>query len=355
MKSFIRKKIIIGKKAFSLIELSVAIVILSIVVAGMLSVSTNAVINDKAKKTKDNIDLIYSALGVYLLKNGSMPCPAPITSVKSTDADYGYSTGNSGLCANQDGVYSHQNSVYGMVPIKNLGLPSDVAEDGFGNKFGYLIYNKFTSVSLFGISSSNAQGIDIKNQDTSLVASTELAMFAIISYGANKYGAFNANSATQNSTSTLAAEQTNYPTSLDNLPVSPLPNTATFSNSTTNQITINASSATTSSVFDDIVFFKTRNDMVRDFNALFLIKCPVVTASAVDANAVSFGGTYFAWTKSSGTYVYGGEYGEAATSNTECPTGWKKTVKWPTRRCGAFGQWEAGGTNPSRIAAPCTQ
>ncbi len=350
MKSFIRKKIIIGKKAFSLIELSVAIVILSIVVAGMLSVSTNAVINDKAKKTKDNIDLIYSALGVYLLKNGAMPCPAPITSVKSTDANYGYSTGDSGLCANQDGVYSHQNSVYGMVPIKNLDLPSDVAEDGFGNKFGYLIYNKFiynktTSVSLFGISSSNAQGIDIKNQDTSLVASTELAMFAIISYGANKYGAFNANSATQNSASTLAAEQTNYPT----LNI----NTATFSNSAANKITINASSATTS--FDDIVFFKTRNDMVRDFNALFLIKCPVVTASAADANAVSFGGTYFAWTKSSGIYEYGGEYGEAATSNTECPTGWKKTVGSPTRRCGAFGQWEAGGASSSSIAAPCTQ
>jgi hypothetical protein len=280
-----------------------------------------------------------------------MPCPAPITSVKSTDADYGYSTGDSGLCANQDGVYSHQNSVYGMVPIKNLGLPSDVAEDGFGNKFGYLIYNKFTSTSLFGISSSNAQGIDIKNKDTSLVASTELAMFAIISYGANKYGAFNANSGSQNSASTLAAEQANYPTNLTDASV----NTAAFSTSTTDKITINASSATTSSVFDDIVFYKTRNDMVRDFNALFLIKCPVVAASAGDANFVSFGGTYFAWTKSSGTYVYGGEYGEAATSNTECPTGWKKTVKWPTRRCGAFGQWEAGGINPSSIAAPCTQ
>ncbi len=346
MKRVIRKKIIIGKKAFSLIELSVAIVILSIVVAGILSVTTNAVTNDKTKKSKDNIDLIYSALGVYLLKNGSMPCPAPITSVKSTDADYGYSTGNSGLCTNQDGVYSHQNSVYGMVPIKNLGLPSDVAEDGFGNKFGYLIYKDFTDSSLFGTSSSNARGIDIKNNTTSLVASTELAMFAIISYGANRYGAFNANSATQNSASSDSNEIANYA-------VPETGKTATFSNSTANQIIINASSATTSSVFDDIVFFKTRNDMVRDFNALFLIKCPVVTASAGDVNAVYFGTTYFAWTKSSG--IYGGQYGEAATSNTECPNGWKKTVKWPTRRCGAFGQWEAGGVSSSSIAAPCTQ
>lgn len=347
MKSFIRKKIIIGKKAFSLIELSVAIVVLSIVVAGMLSVSTNAVINDKTKKSKDNIDLIYSALGTYLLKNGAMPCPAPITSARSTDVNYGYATGSSGICADQDGVYSHQNSVYGMVPVKNLGLASDVAEDGFGNKFGYLIYKDFTSSS-FGTASSNARGIDIKNNTTSLVASTELAMFAIISYGANKYGAFNANSGSQNSASTLAAEQANYPTNLTDESV----NTAAFSTSTTDKITINASSATTSSVFDDIVFFKTRNDMVRDFNALFLIKCPVVPDSA-GANSVTFGGTYFAWSNGAGTY--GGEYGEAATSSTECPTGWKTTVKWPTRRCGAFGQWEAGGTNPTNIAAPCTQ
>lgn len=355
MKNSVCKKNIISKKAFSLIELSVVIVVLAIVVTGLLSISINAAVNDKTKKSKDNIDQIYKAMGAYLLKNNHLPCPAPITSVKSTAVLYGKASGTAGTCADEDGVYSHQNLVYGMVPIRDLEIPKQLAEDGFGNKFGYLVYKEFTDTALFGTASSNARGIDVKNNTTSLVASTELAMFAIISYGANKYGAFNANSATQNSASTLAAEQANYPTSLDNSPVSPSPNTATFSTSTTNKITLNASSTTTSSVFDDIVFFKTRNDMVRDFDGFFLIKCPAVPASA-GSNAVSYYNAtpiYMSWTS-------GGSYGQIVLSDIECPTGWKTTVKYPGRRCGAFGQWEVGGAydgtgDPTSIAIPCTQ
>lgn len=348
MKNSVCKKNIISKKAFSLIELSVVIVVLAIVVTGLLSISINAATNDKTKKSKDNIDQIYKAMGSYLLKNNRLPCPAPITSVKSTDVSYGKTLGTAGNCADVDGVYSFQNLVYGMVPIGDLGIPNQLAEDGFGNKFGYLVYQEFTDSALFGTASSNARGIDVKNNTVSLVAANELAMFAIISYGANKYGAFNANSATQNSESTLTAEKANYPTNLNNSPVSPLPNTATFSTYTTNKITLNASSANASTVFDDMVFFKTRNDMVRDFDGLFLIKCPAVLPSA-GSDAVSYNAAYMSWKI--------GGYGQIVLSEIECPTGWKGTVKYPGRRCGEFGKWEAGGVNPGRtgIAIPCTQ
>ncbi|MBU6339194.1 MAG: prepilin-type N-terminal cleavage/methylation domain-containing protein [Rickettsiales bacterium] len=363
MKNFINK-IFVPKKAFSLIELSVVIVILSIVVSGLLSIATNSAINDKIKKTNDNIDKIYQAMGTYLLSSGHLPCPASITAIKSSDADYG-NQGNSGTCTNLSGVYNLKlanggattNFVYGMVPIRDLGLPNEVAEDGFGSKLGYIVYRDYTSSNTFS-SVSTSTGIQVKKNSTPLLDSSNLAMFAIISYGPNKSGAFAVDSATKNTEPSDNDQKDNSPYNLNSAPTIYSDNSATATS-----IVLRASSSDTTTTFDDTIFFKSRDDMVKDFSAFSLIPCPAVAANSSDANYVRYGTSqYIAWSN-------GGRYGQnvvadnfSVGSNTPCPTGWLGTVKYPARKCGALGVWEAsggviydGGIDPSPIAIPCTQ
>lgn len=319
----------------------------------MLSVSVSSAVNDKSEVTRDNIDEIYRALGTYLLQNGVLPCPAPATALKSTASDYGDPTGTSGTCYDEDGVYEHNNFAYGMVPIQDLGLSSEFAEDGYGNKFGYLVYKEFTTSSTFG-PASYTSGIDVENKTVSLLDSGELAVFAIISHGANKSGAFNANSATQNalSTDTSNSEKANYPTQTGAVQITSPTDTITFLESTLSPdtITLQAASSDTSTVFDDVIFFKSRNDLVRDFNAFHLIRCPAIpgdTSGNPDYH-ILYDTTYMEFDS--------GRYNQITVSTTDCPTDWTTTVTNPGRRCGAFGVWELPSAHDGvGIAIPCTE
>jgi prepilin-type N-terminal cleavage/methylation domain-containing protein len=347
-------KFFISKKAFSLIELSVVIIILSIVISGMLSISINSAFNNKIKKTNDNIAAIYKAMGVYLLNNSQLPCPSSLKEIKYGTGSNIYGSApsgqTSGTCANVDGVYNLQlasdstvtNFVYGMVPVRDLGLPNDIAEDGFGSKFSYIIHKNYTSSSLFSSVVVSTTGIEVKKNVAS-TNSDNLGMFAIISHGQNRNGAFSAVSTTKNSEPSNNDEKDNSPYSL----TSSSPYNATiYSDNLTSaiKIVLRSSSSDSTTTFDDILFVKSRNDMVKDFNAFHLIPCPAITAGYSDF--VKYGTTEMLWSQA--------KYNSIAISTTDCPSGWKKTVKNPGRRCGTLGNWETG-TDPSTIAIPCTQ
>ena len=128
------------KKAFSLIELSIVIIIISILISGILSSSITSINNAKIRNTRDRMAQIYQALGQYLVVNKRLPCPASIILLKS-DADYGKEVGTDGSCSGT-GIYqssSNANLVYGMVPIRALGLVNEMGEDGFESKIAYII------------------------------------------------------------------------------------------------------------------------------------------------------------------------------------------------------------------------
>ncbi len=330
MKFLFLKKV--NKKAFSLIELSIVIVVISILLSGALSIVTTTSNKAKVKTTNNNIDEIYKALKVYLLANKALPCPASITAVKSTNTNYGKISGTQVNCS-ESGVYgstTNSNIVYGMVPVKDLGLSSDVAEDGFGSKFAYVVDKRFTisGSSGFGANSNNSGLIKVEEiTSTGIVQNNTMeAIFLIISYGANKSGAFNANSSSQNSASTDAYEIVNgiVPTGAT---------TATMGdNSAPYRI---YSQVERSDVFDDVILYKTRNMLVIEANAFDLIKCP-------SGKTESLYGSTITWSKE-------GKYGEVVVASTECPPGYRATVKYPTKRCNTFGQWQDG------VVDPCTK
>jgi prepilin-type N-terminal cleavage/methylation domain-containing protein len=374
------------KSAFSLIELSIVILIASILITGVLSMSNNNSGGLKTKITEDRIKEIYKALGNYLLINHHLPCPAALNIAKGS-AGYGIEKRQAinplattysspchikGTSSSNPGVYSgslSQNQKYtafGAIPVATLGLPSDMAEDGFGSKFTYIVsaigYENDGYPSTAPCSSNNSSdylgqrscasgtyyvpnfgyhnysGINNLATENDLISIFEKqsntiidnAIFTIISYGANKYGAFNASSATQNGTaSTDLDEQQNYISSVAFNSSDSLYHGMYAQNSSYPTKNIITATSLSSDVFDDVVFYKTKMDVIADFKAMFLVPCVSISPS-------TYPDAY---------------YGQMSYRNTFCDN--PSTAK-PYKKCEAFGAWtnETGCANYS--LAHCT-
>jgi prepilin-type N-terminal cleavage/methylation domain-containing protein len=246
------------KKAFSLIELSIAIMVISILIVGFLNVSSGKGGNNKVKITKDRIDVIYKSLGEFVLKNKRLPCPASIKAIKTSDVNYGIEGTAAGTCTAGTGVYlstatNATRMVYGMVPTKTLGLSSDYGEDDFGNKIAYIVDKDYTSSTTFA--SANTVIIGQKYVNGALTTDVGNAIYVLVSYGANQSGAFSAKTSNQNAASSDVDEMYNYPTNFNDTA-----KTANFS-----QILVKSTERST--VFDDIVHYRNRDDFLKDNNA----------------------------------------------------------------------------------------
>lgn len=338
--NFTKKKL----KAFSLIELSIVILIISILLTGTISISNSSINNKKIAQTKEKMAAIYKAMGIYLAKNGKLPCPAKINLTKS-NSDYGVAVTscNTTPAANQGYWRTAETNMgddfdifYGMVPTTTLNLPMEYAEDAFGTKLSYFILSGFTQENYFGtgintlktyiheISGTTPPRLTIKDDDQNV---NEDAMFVIVSHGANKLGGWNSNSTTQNTLSTDIAEARNQISYLDY-----------YYDGRANMSEILSFSNNNSEEFDDIIFYKTRDEMTYDFNLLGLVHCDEDTSQSI-----TYGSSYsFTWDVSALSNP--ARYGEIVASNsgsTCASASYNAGVARPTKKCGAFGKWEA--------------
>ena len=296
-------------KAFSLIELSIVLLIISILASSALSISTNSIINNKIKVTNDRINQIYKAIGNFLVINGRIPCPASLIKNKINDPNYGKEVG-AGINCIGSGVYQSSNNanlVIGAIPVKELGLATEMGEDGFESKFTYMIDKNFANKSNFGISEHEGIITIIEKMGGTNQISTSDAILAIISHGSNKLGAFSSKTGEQNIRSTDIDEMEN--------------DIGLISGETSNFNNLVISTSNNSDFFDDILFYKTRNQLVQDFSAFNLIPCQATNTTISGFN----------WPLAN--------YGEIAQATTGCSI--NNTIK-PTKRCGFFGIWEEG-------------
>jgi prepilin-type N-terminal cleavage/methylation domain-containing protein len=266
-----KKKFASIQKAYSLIELSIVLVIISTLVAGALTISVDNLKNDQTRLTKERMDKVYKILGSYIRVNKSLPCPASLTKVKSVDSDYGSSVVTSGNCTTASGVTAISTNYFlGAVPTRTLGLPSEYAEDGFGSKIVYFVDKRFTTAATlnaapdFGVTNFSTMANNQLSASPSnlwLIQSnpagsrqnvTLNAVVGMVSAGQNKLGAYNARSSFANPTSSDADEATN-------------------SNGLASTM---ISSSPASNSFDDLVFYKTMKDIIADYpDIMYLVPC----------------------------------------------------------------------------------
>lgn len=267
------------------------------------------------------MDIVYKAFTNFLAINRRLPCPAVITVAKGASG-YGNEAATPGTCASTYVSSTNApNLSYGMVPINALGLDPDMAEDGWGTKFTYVVDKRFTKQSAstsstdgFEISkgtpaevdttSTDLLGIDPQNPSGTSIFSNKNGTLLLISHGANRFNGFNATGIAQNGTG-VTDENANS--------CNPCSTTGTTSY---NRVFIVGSNDAN---YDDIALYKTKSQLVRDAGMEFIM------CSYAEAQTASY-----SWLSTNN-----GAYG----CNT-CSTTLNKQ-----KTCGKYGVWSALSSN----------
>ncbi|MFC1659446.1 hypothetical protein ACFL0U_02670 [Pseudomonadota bacterium] len=320
------KKFFKNSNGLTFMELSIAILLLSIIATATTLFYTSLYESKVVSTTEENLYKIERALNAYLLENGHLPCPAnPTTDVRAFGFGTEETVGGKDTACN--GALSSNDIYYGVVPVKALKLRNKYALDGWGNKISYFVRLDFaTDEATFTTTSYNsATNLEIYSNGTTGTETEANAIYVLVSHGYNGRGAYSDDGgqiefSTKVGESVLdesyLSEETNiYQSSFDSILVQDLYDEN----------------------FDDILLFKTKMDLVYDAGWEG-IGC---LGDEIDDTEYSVNGTDMGWTGATITDI-----GVSLASDTDCsvPSGNyvslnPNTVNTPERVCGPYGQW----------------
>src|SRR5688500_14370425 len=120
-----------ANRGFSLVELSVVVLIIGIIITMGIGTWTANLENQAHAATAQRKLAIKDALTGYLRRNNRLPCP---------DADF---TAFDGLenRATPGNPATACSAAFGILPYVTLGLSRDAVRDGWGNFFSYHVSN----------------------------------------------------------------------------------------------------------------------------------------------------------------------------------------------------------------------
>ena len=263
----------IFRRGFTLLEMSIVLIIASVVSAGVMVVMTNSLSVRQVSETNAKLDTIQKALFAFRVANDRLPCPADIT-YAITNASFGAEVATPGSCPAAtflDATGTSHDARGGMVPTQTLRLPDDYAFDAWGRRILYAVAKDITQTGAFNTFLGNDSTTRIAIKNSSALNATTQAAYALVSFGANGHGAYpRSGGATRiNASSTNSDEQINCHCTSGAAANPFLP---TF---VQKDITLN--SASRYDTFDDIVVYATRADLVK-YSALYWI---VINANTV--------------------------------------------------------------------------
>ena len=179
---------------FTLVELSVVLVISSLLMVAYLDASRLWVEGHRRDVTMEHISLVHDAMTHYYARNGAYPCPAAPIEFQAdikVDACAGLDA-DSIRQAEQHGIAfitskAGRKIIEGAVPYRQLSIPRESILDGWGNQFTYAVTAELTSDDTFN---ANDGGIDIVDErGASLIDPPASALWAIASHGPDGSGA----------------------------------------------------------------------------------------------------------------------------------------------------------------------
>lgn len=136
-----------GAEGFTLVELAVVMIIAALVLAAVVALLLPLISAARTLETREKMNKISDALAVYAVSNNRLPCPAEAKQVPAS-TPFGYEDGSG---ANGTGVPSPVcPRTQGIVPFRTLGLPGDMAMDGWGNYFTYAVSPSFAQDTASG-------------------------------------------------------------------------------------------------------------------------------------------------------------------------------------------------------------
>jgi hypothetical protein len=242
-----------SQQGFSLIALSVILVVAMAIMASMLPGQDAGDYNQKTITNTQKLDAVEQALATFMTVNGRLPCPAdgqygiddPNFGVEAASATGGCTGGTPAapIAPDTTGMV-----VEGNIPTKNLGIANDYAFDELGRRFTYVADARATSTySCYTlqqniISGTATPGIQI--QDATVSGNIlDHVLHAYISHGPDGHGAWPAQG------STVAGRIDSHSTDTDTLT-----NAAVDSSFNTHFTNIKIKKDRTAT-FDDLVYY----------------------------------------------------------------------------------------------------
>lgn len=218
------------KLGFSLVELSIVLVIGGLLLVGTLTVVAVQFDAANVNQTKTKLDKIERAVQLYYDTSGYLPCPAE-PDLASTDADFALS--QEGVASAADGTLGNAtcvsvtgagNAYIGVVPTRTLSLPDEFLFDAWGDRITYAVTQKCVDgdnwlplssatddtydvsdpattsphgcIDTAVVSHANGGGITVNdNNPGGVTPRTVFAAYVLVSHGKNGIGAYNRNGA----------------------------------------------------------------------------------------------------------------------------------------------------------------
>jgi prepilin-type N-terminal cleavage/methylation domain-containing protein len=213
------------QSGFSLIELSIVMIVMAIMAGGMLMTIVAQRDNGLAQDNAKTLSTIQEALLGYAVAHGRLPCPDDaLTGTADTDGQEDLSSPaqlNTPLAGQTTQVYVCP-QYEGFLPYETLGVPK---VDAWGSRFRYRVTPAFTQGTIVTttatgvvVSSSNLFSLaslptlSIRERNTSTKASQGIAnnvVAVVISHGKNQLGGFSTDNAAFASAPAGSDEATN--------------------------------------------------------------------------------------------------------------------------------------------------
>ena len=134
------------KRGFTLLEMSIVLIIISIVSVGAMVVFAESLAASQSRDTAAKLVAIQNALYEFRTANNRLPCPADVT-LALTHANFGVEVAGPGSCSSANYVNTAGLSTdprEGMVPTRTLRLPDDYAIDSWGRRIMYAVAKDMT-------------------------------------------------------------------------------------------------------------------------------------------------------------------------------------------------------------------
>ncbi len=188
------------RAGFTLLELGVILIVLSLLLSGAMAVLNQNIRMAKQTELKNKIAVIENALLSFQKSHHRLPCPAKMT-LSDEAANFGIESVAAGNCnsgndtAGNPAVGNAFSTGFvrgGMLPVLALGLPEEYAYDPWGGRFFYAVNSFMTAADAVSppYDPLGTLGDIVVKRISDNTADTSTAVVVLVSFGPNGHGAY---------------------------------------------------------------------------------------------------------------------------------------------------------------------